>query len=56
MEERIDLDSFLEKLISRIDKRLSDQETEIRKLKKALDSLSRANPVVDRSVMKVLKD
>lgn len=52
-DEEIDLEAFLEELVSCLDKRLKEHERAIRRLEKALKSTSRS-PRVDRAVLRVL--
>ena len=55
-DEEIDLEAFLEELVSCLDKRLKEHERAIRKLEKELSSLRFASrtPRVDKAVLRVL--
>lgn len=55
-DEEIDLEAFLEELVSCLDKRLKEHERAIRKLEKELSSLKSASrtPRVDSAVLRVL--
>jgi DNA-binding transcriptional regulator GbsR (MarR family) len=54
-DEKIDLESFLEELVSAIERRLKQQEKAIKRLERELESLKAGQGVrIDRSVMKVL--
>jgi hypothetical protein len=57
-DEKIDLEKFLEELVSMIEKRLSKQEREISKLRKEVASLKpsgKGRLRVDSSVLRVLR-
>lgn len=55
-DEKTDLESFLDELVSAIDKRLKQQEKAIRRLESELESLRAGQGVrIDSSVMKVLR-
>ena len=52
----MDLESFLEELVSAIEKRLKQQENAIKQLERELESLKASQGIrIDRSVMKVLR-
>lgn len=54
-DDKTDLESFLEELVSAIDIRLKQQEKAIKRLERELESLKAGRGLrIDRSVMKVL--